>query len=317
MASTAFEIVPRQPLPPMTRILPMQRMSPASRQAGSRCPRTRLVRRAWAAAALGVALAAARAFAAEPATPAAAPATPAAAPTTPVAAAPATPAAEPATPAAAPATPAAAHVTPAAAPATPVAAHVTPAAPSAKPAPAAPRGKAGAAAQPSPAPAKPAPEPPKRPVPNAALAQLKPLGGSWTCTGRTFGPGPEHATSATLTFTWQLEGFWLEVRYDEQQTAANPVPFRSISEWGFDDVQQSLAAAMVDDLSGFVTATTAGWQGDKLALEGTAHRYARQFQARDTFVRHGDDQLAHTLEANVNDSWIKLHEDACSRVPAK
>jgi hypothetical protein len=296
MASTAFEIVPRQPLPPMTRILPMQRMSPASRQAGSRCPRTRLVRRAWAAAALGVALGAARAFAAEPAPPAAAPATPAAAPTTPVAAAPATPAA---------------------APATPVAAHVTPAAPSAKPAPAAPRGKAGAAAKPSPAPAKPAPEPPKRPVPNAALAQLKPLGGSWTCTGRTFGPGPEHATSATLTFTWQLGGFWLEVRYDEQQTAANPVPFRSISEWGFDDVQQSLAAAMVDDLSGFVTATTAGWQGDKLALEGTAHRYARQFQARDTFVRHGDDQLAHTLEANVNDSWIKLHEDACSRVPAK
>jgi hypothetical protein len=167
------------------------------------------------------------------------------------------------------------------------------------------------------APTKPAPEPLKPPVPNAALAQLKPLAGGWTCTGRTFGPGPEHATSATLTFTWQLDGFWLEVRYDEQKTAANPVPFRSISEWGFDEVQQSLAAAMVDNLSGLLTATTAGWQGDKLVLEGSAHRFARQFQARDTFARHGDNQLAHTLEANVNDSWIKLHEDTCSRAPEK
>jgi Protein of unknown function (DUF1579) len=161
--------------------------------------------------------------------------------------------------------------------------------------------------------AKPAPEPPKAPAPNAALAQLKGLAGSWTCTGRTFGPGPEHATSATLTFAWQLDGFWLEVRYDEQKTGVDPVPFRSISEWGFDEVQQALTATMVDNLSGIVTATSAGWQGDKLVLEGTAHRYVRQFQARDTFVRRGDDQLTHTLEANVNDSWIKLHEDTCSR----
>jgi hypothetical protein len=179
-----------------------------------------------------------------------------------------------------------------------------------KPSPAAPSGKPGAAT-------KPAPEPPKPPVPNAALAQLKTLAGSWTCTGRTFGPGPEHATSATLAFAWQLDGFWLEVRYDEQKTAANPVPFRSIFQWGFDDVQQGLAAAMVDNLGGLLTATTAGWQGDKLVLEGTAHRYARQFQARDTFVRRGADQLAHTLEADVNGSWIKLHEDTCSRAPAK
>jgi hypothetical protein len=167
--------------------------------------------------------------------------------------------------------------------------------------------------KPPPATAKPAPEPPKPPVPNAALAQLKGLAGSWTCTGRTFGPGPEHATSATLAFAWQLDGFWLEVRYDEQKTAANPVPFRTLSEWGFDDVQQSLTATTVDNLSGIVNATSAGWQGDKLVLEGTAHRYIRQFQARDTFVRRGDDQLTHTLEANVNDSWIKLHEDTCSK----
>jgi hypothetical protein len=183
-------------------------------------------------------------------------------------------------------------------------------------------GASGAAAKPATAakpaaPAKPPPAPPKPPVPNPALAQLKPLAGAWTCIGRTFGPGPEHPTTATMTLAWQLDGFWLEVRYEEAKAAANPVPLRSISEWGFDLLQKTLTAATVDNLSGVDTQSTAGWQGDKLVFEGSARRFGTQFQDRDTFVRHGDSQLVHTLEANVNDSWIKLHEDTCTRVPPK
>jgi hypothetical protein len=154
-------------------------------------------------------------------------------------------------------------------------------------------------------------------VPNAALAQLKPLAGAWTCTGRTLGPGPEHATSAALTLSWQLDGFWLEARYEEQKTAANPVPFSWLSLWGFDELQQSLTAQTVDSSGGSATQSAAGWQGDKLVFEGSSHRFAVQFQARDTFIRHGEGQLVHTLEANVNDSWIKLHEDTCNRAPVR
>jgi hypothetical protein len=191
------------------------------------------------------------------------------------------------------------------------------AAPAAKPAPS--KGKPSKAAAPGKpaAPAKPPPAPPRPPVPNAALAQLKPLAGGWTCTGRTLGPDPEHATSAALTFGWQLDGFWLEVHYEEQKTAANPVPFSWLSLWGFDELQQSLAAATVDNSGGSATQSAAGWQGDKLVFEGSSHRFAVQFQARDTFIRHGEAQLVHTLEANVNDSWIKLHEDTCTRAPVR
>jgi hypothetical protein len=202
--------------------------------------------------------------------------------------------------------------------ATQPAAQPAPAQPAAQPAPA--KGKRGsktaAPAKPA-APAKTPPPPPKPPVPNAALAQLKPLAGSWACTGRTFGPGPEHATSAAMTFSWHLDGFWLEVRYDEPKTAANPVPLSAIAEWGFDEVQQALAAVAVDNFGGSAVQSAPGWQGDKLVFEGAGHRYAVQFQARDSFLRHGDGQLAHTFEADVNGSWIKLHEDTCTRVPAK
>lgn len=173
-----------------------------------------------------------------------------------------------------------------------------------------------AAAKPA-APVKPPPAPPKPPVPNEALAQLKPLAGSWTCTGHTFGPGPEHPTTATMNVAWHLDGFWLEVRYEEAKDAANPVPLSSISEWGFDLLQKILTAATVDNASGIDTQTTTGWQGDKLVFAGSARRFGTQYQDRETFVRRGDNQLVHTLEANVNDSWIKLREDTCNRVPAK
>ena len=178
-----------------------------------------------------------------------------------------------------------------------------------------PKSKAGAA-KPA-APAKPPPAPPKPPVPDPALAQLKSLAGTWTCAGRTFGPGPEHPTTATMTLAWHLDGFWLEVRYEEAKAAANPVPLSSVSEWGFDLLQKTLTSTTIDNVSGIDTQTTAGWQGDKLTFEGSARRFGTQFLDRDTFVRHGDSQLVHTLEASVNDSWIKLHEDTCNRVPSK
>ena len=177
------------------------------------------------------------------------------------------------------------------------------------------KSKAGAA-KPA-APKKPPPAPPKPPVPDPALAQLKPLAGTWTCTGHTFGPGPEHPTGATMTLAWHLDGFWLEVRYDETKAAANPVPVSSVSEWGFDLLQKILTSQTVDNVSGVDSQTTAGWQGDKLVFEGSARRFGTQFLDRDTFVRHGDSQFVHTVEASVNDSWIKLHEDTCNRVPSK
>jgi hypothetical protein len=222
----------------------------------------------------------------------------------------------------APATPAPADQSPAAPatanPSPPPAAQAAPgsATKAAPPAASTKKGKKGAlVTKPAPAP-KPPPLPEKPPVRNRALDQLKPLEGTWTCTGRTFGPGPEHATSATLTFAWQLDGFWLEVRYEEPRGVATmPVPVRSVAHWGFDALQQGLVANEVDNLSGDATATTAGWEGDKLILQGTAHRYAVQFEARDTWVRRGEAQLAHTLEASVNGNWVKLHEDSCNRQP--
>lgn len=177
----------------------------------------------------------------------------------------------------------------------------------------------GAAASKPAAPVKPAPPPPKPPVPNPALGQLKSLAGDWTCTGRTYGPGPDHTTAGTLSFAWALDGFWLEGRYEELKgDARNPVPVSWRMLLGYEELQQQLTASTFDNITGAATLyATTGWQAEKLVYEGMAHRATLQFQTRESFVRKGDDQLLHLQEANVAENWIKLHEDTCKRSAAK
>lgn len=167
-------------------------------------------------------------------------------------------------------------------------------------------------------PVKPPPPPPKPPLPNKELLRLKPFTGSWACTGRTYGPGPEHPTSGTLTFAWHGDGFWLEANYDEPRgVAANPVPVSAALLWVFDDLQAGVSSLSVDNIGGSATQLAQGWQGDKLVFEGPAHRFGTQFVARDTYALHGEGQFVHTEEANVNGNWIKLHDDTCTRTAAK
>jgi hypothetical protein len=167
-------------------------------------------------------------------------------------------------------------------------------------------------------PVKPPPPPPKPPLPNKELLRLKPFAGSWTCVGRTYGPGPEHPTAGTMTFTWQGDGFWLEARYEELRgVAANPVPVSSTALWVFDDLQAGVSSLSVDNIGGSATQLAPGWQGEKLIFEGPGHRFSTQFVDRDIYMFHGDGQFLHTQEANVNENWIKLHDDTCTRTTAK
>lgn len=167
-------------------------------------------------------------------------------------------------------------------------------------------------------PVKPPPPPPKPPLPNKELLRLKPFTGSWACVGRTYGPGPEHPTAGTMTFTWQSDGFWLESRYDELRgVATNTVPVSSTALWVFDDLQAGVSSLSVDNIGGSATQLAPGWQGEKLIFEGPGHRFGTQFVDRDIYVLHGDGQFLHTQEANVNENWIKLHDDTCTRTTAK
>ena len=77
-----------------------------------------------------------------------------------------------------------------------------------------------------------------------SLQDLQPFVGTFTCTGTAFASemGPEHASRGTVTSKWVLNKKWLEVRYSETKTTANPHPFSVVAYWGYDPQTKKLVA---------------------------------------------------------------------------
>src|SRR5436305_691803 len=61
--------------------------------------------------------------------------------------------------------------------------------------------------------AKPSEGPPK---PDAALQQYKGLVGTWKCDGKVTVLGKERPSKATMKVSWDLDGFWVNSRFEEQ-----------------------------------------------------------------------------------------------------
>jgi hypothetical protein len=177
------------------------------------------------------------------------------------------------------------------------------------------QGGAGMAA-PKPAPA-PAMAPAGPPAPNPALNQLKFFAGSWQCAGTGYMEGKGHPTAAKVSVGWDLNDFFLSLRYEEQKTDANPMPVTAVEHWGYSDELKKLVAGQVDSMGGYGTQASAGWVGDKLVWAGDVHMMGTKMPSRDTFARHGDNELTHLGEIQENGVWTKQDEETCYRLAAK
>src|SRR5260370_30928713 len=103
---------------------------------------------------------------------------------------------------------------------------------------AAPKAMAPAAPAPAMAPAGPAVAPamaPTGPTPNPALAQLNFFAGNWQCAGTGYMDGKGHPTSAKVSMGWDLNGYFMSLRYEEQKTDVNPMPLTAVEHWGYSD----------------------------------------------------------------------------------
>ncbi|HEV3455463.1 MAG TPA: hypothetical protein VHG32_02825 [Thermoanaerobaculia bacterium] len=122
----------------------------------------------------------------------------------------------------------------------------------------APAAPAMAATAPAMAPTAMAPTAP----PNPALAQLNFFAGSWQCAGTGYMDGKGHPTGARVTMGWELNGYFMSLRYEEQKTDVNPMPLTAVEHWGYGDELKKLVAGQVDSMGGYGTQASAGWEGD-------------------------------------------------------
>ncbi|HYL04561.1 MAG TPA: hypothetical protein VE075_00875 [Thermoanaerobaculia bacterium] len=155
------------------------------------------------------------------------------------------------------------------------------------------------------------------PTPSPALAQIKYFAGNWQCAGTGYLEGKGHPTSGKVNVAWDLNGFFLSLRYEEQKTDVNPMPVTAVEHWGYSDELKKLVAGHVDSMGGYGTEASAGWEGDRMVWVGDNHMMGMKMSGRDTFVKRGDNELTHLGEIQQNGAWVKQDEENCYRLAGK
>jgi hypothetical protein len=150
---------------------------------------------------------------------------------------------------------------------------------------------------------------------NPKLKEVQVFVGTWHCTGTAFASdwGPEHATKATVNGSWILGGAWLQIRYTEVKTAKNPHPYAVLALWSYDEEPKAFVAGSVDNMGGYSTQQSPGWDGDKLVFSGPMHGGGMTMNTRDTFTKVNKNEVRHESEMDVKGTWKKLDQETCKR----
>ncbi|MBV8546128.1 MAG: DUF1579 family protein [Acidobacteria bacterium] len=150
---------------------------------------------------------------------------------------------------------------------------------------------------------------------NPKLKEIQWFAGSWQCTGTAFASpmGPEHPTRSTVNASWVLGGAWLQLNYTEAKTAKNPHPFALRALWSYDEEPKAFVSGTVDNMGGYSTQQSPGWEGDKFVFTGPMHSGGMTVKSRDTFTRLGKNKVRHEGEMEDKGNWIKLDTETCTR----
>ena len=120
------------------------------------------------------------------------------------------------------------------------------------------------------------------------LDQLDDFVGDGICTGHVMAMGskPGHDTTGKYSAEKVLDGNWVVVHYDQDQSAATSKPYHVIQYIGYDASRKRFIAVTVDNSgSGYSTGTSAGWKGDSITFDESMD--GKPASIRDTFTISG------------------------------
>jgi hypothetical protein len=148
---------------------------------------------------------------------------------------------------------------------------------------------------------------------NPKLKELETFVGTWQCTGTTFASpmGPEHPTTGTVNGAWILDGSWVEVRYTETKTARNPHPYAVRMLLSYDAQPKAFVSGAFDNMSGYSTEQSPGWQADKMTFAGAQHGGSATMNIHDIFTRVGKNEVRHESQMEMKGKWVPLDRESC------
>lgn len=137
--------------------------------------------------------------------------------------------------------------------------------------------------------------------------------GSGTCTGNVLAMGkkPGHANAGKFRGEKTLDGHWVVVRYDEDQSAANPEPFHVAQYFSYDAAKQRfVTVSLYNSDSAYSTGTSAGWKGNSITFDESTDGKPASF--RDIFTTGENGLSSHTgMERGKDGKWVKTDEETC------
>ena len=158
-------------------------------------------------------------------------------------------------------------------------------------------------------------EPKESTMPDPMLRQLDYFAGTWQCRGIAYANpmAPEHASSAEVTAKWSLGGYWMPVSYTEKKSAQNAMPFALNAFFGYDPQMKQFVIGGVDNMGGYSTGSSDGWDGDTMIFAGPWHMASMTANSRDTFTKKSAREFTHLGEIEMNGQWVKLGMETCTK----
>ena len=144
--------------------------------------------------------------------------------------------------------------------------------------------------------------------------QLGYLARNFACKGIAYASpmAPEHPTQGIVTAGWTLGGYWVGFTYAEKKTAQNPMPFTVRGVMGYDPQTKKLVMGSADDMGGYSSSGSDGWNGDALVWVGPWHMGSQTVTGRDTFTKKSATEMTHRAEIEMDGKWVTLGQETCT-----
>ena len=91
------------------------------------------------------------------------------------------------------------------------------------------------------------------------------------------------------------------------------MPIKGHGHVGFDTAAKKFVALGVDNVGGWITETSPGWEGDKIVWTGEGSVLGQKIGFRETFTKKSDKELVWTAEMKMAKDWVLLGTDSCKR----
>ncbi|CAM5361622.1 DUF1579 family protein [Rhodanobacter lindaniclasticus] len=152
---------------------------------------------------------------------------------------------------------------------------------------------------------------------SSPLSQLDRLVGDGTCIGHQFRDGktPGPTTTGRAHGEKTLDGHWIVVRYEQDQSVTNPRPYTVMQYFGYDRARkQFVSVALANSTGNYYVGISPGWKGTTITFDQLNLTNGRPASFRDVFTASESGMASHTgLRLDKQGKWIKTDVETCHK----